>query len=228
MSDIKQFKLPDVGEGLTEAEIVTWQVKVGDTVKVNDMIVEIETAKSLVELPCPYAGVGDRAARRRGRRPSTSARRSSRSRRVMPSAAPAAERAGRTRGRQSPAEDLVPDTEARRGGRAGPDRWAGARRPHRGPGRLRPAHDRGQAPAAQGRATPAERVAGRRPGRRPARVHAARDAGTRGRRRRGGTGRARPQPRARPTPADRRQVDGAGEAAGAQARQGPRRRPRRR
>jgi 2-oxoisovalerate dehydrogenase E2 component (dihydrolipoyl transacylase) len=50
------FKLPDVGEGLTEAEIVTWKVKVGDTVKVNDIVVEIETAKSLVELPSPYAG----------------------------------------------------------------------------------------------------------------------------------------------------------------------------
>jgi pyruvate dehydrogenase E2 component (dihydrolipoamide acetyltransferase) len=50
------FKLPDVGEGLTEAEIVTWKVKVGDTVKVNDVVVEIETAKSLVELPSPYAG----------------------------------------------------------------------------------------------------------------------------------------------------------------------------
>ena len=57
MSDIKQFKLPDVGEGLTEAEIVTWKVKVGDTVKINDVIVEIETAKSIVELPSPYAGV---------------------------------------------------------------------------------------------------------------------------------------------------------------------------
>jgi pyruvate dehydrogenase E2 component (dihydrolipoamide acetyltransferase) len=56
MSDVRVFKLPDVGEGLTEAEIVTWNVKVGDTVKVNDVIVEIETAKSLVELPCPYAG----------------------------------------------------------------------------------------------------------------------------------------------------------------------------
>ena len=53
---MSEFKLPDVGEGLTEAEIVTWNVKVGDTVKVNDVIVEIETAKSLVELPCPYAG----------------------------------------------------------------------------------------------------------------------------------------------------------------------------
>ena len=53
---VKQFKLPDPGEGLVEAEIVTWKVKVGDTVKVNDIIVEIETAKSLVELPVPYAG----------------------------------------------------------------------------------------------------------------------------------------------------------------------------
>jgi 2-oxoisovalerate dehydrogenase E2 component (dihydrolipoyl transacylase) len=56
MSDVKMFKLPDVGEGLTEAEIVTWNVKPGDTIKVNDVIVEIETAKSLVELPSPYAG----------------------------------------------------------------------------------------------------------------------------------------------------------------------------
>ncbi|MDX6309044.1 MAG: hypothetical protein QOI06_2090 [Nocardioidaceae bacterium] len=51
-----EFKLPDVGEGLTEAELVTWMVKVGDTIKVNDIICEIETAKSLVELPSPYAG----------------------------------------------------------------------------------------------------------------------------------------------------------------------------
>ncbi len=56
MPDAKLFKLPDVGEGLTEAEIVTWNVAVGDTVKINDVIVEIETAKSLVELPSPYAG----------------------------------------------------------------------------------------------------------------------------------------------------------------------------
>src|SRR3954466_5878399 len=57
MPDIQQFRLPDAGEGLTEAEIVTWRVKPGDSVKVNDPIVEIETAKSLVELPSPYAGV---------------------------------------------------------------------------------------------------------------------------------------------------------------------------
>ena len=52
-----QFKLPDPGEGLVEAEIVTWRVKVGDTVKTNDIVVEVETAKSLVELPIPYDGV---------------------------------------------------------------------------------------------------------------------------------------------------------------------------
>ena len=53
---IREFNLPDPGEGLTEAEIVTWKVKAGDTVKVNDIVVEIETAKSLVELPVPFAG----------------------------------------------------------------------------------------------------------------------------------------------------------------------------
>lgn len=53
----QNFNLPDVGEGLTEAEIVTWKVAPGDSVAVNDVICEIETAKSLVELPSPYAGV---------------------------------------------------------------------------------------------------------------------------------------------------------------------------
>jgi 2-oxoisovalerate dehydrogenase E2 component (dihydrolipoyl transacylase) len=51
------FLLPDVGEGLTEAEIVQWRVAPGDTVAVNDVLVEIETAKSLVELPSPFDGV---------------------------------------------------------------------------------------------------------------------------------------------------------------------------
>ncbi len=51
-----EFLLPDVGEGLTEAEIVAWKVKVGDVIAINDVIVEIETAKSIVELPSPYAG----------------------------------------------------------------------------------------------------------------------------------------------------------------------------
>ncbi|MDQ0727745.1 dihydrolipoamide acetyltransferase family protein [Microbacterium sp. W4I20] len=53
----QNFNLPDVGEGLTEAEIVAWKVAPGDTVAINDVICEIETAKSLVELPSPHAGV---------------------------------------------------------------------------------------------------------------------------------------------------------------------------
>jgi 2-oxoisovalerate dehydrogenase E2 component (dihydrolipoyl transacylase) len=52
----REFKLPDVGEGLTEADIVSWHVKPGDTVEVNQVIVEIETAKAVVELPSPYEG----------------------------------------------------------------------------------------------------------------------------------------------------------------------------
>lgn len=53
---MSEFKLPDVGEGLTEAEILTWHVAVGDVVSVNQIIVDIETAKSVVELPSPFAG----------------------------------------------------------------------------------------------------------------------------------------------------------------------------
>jgi 2-oxoisovalerate dehydrogenase E2 component (dihydrolipoyl transacylase) len=53
---LNKFNLPDVGEGLTEAEIVAWKVKPGDTVAINDVLCEIETAKSLVELPSPFAG----------------------------------------------------------------------------------------------------------------------------------------------------------------------------
>ena len=56
MTNVQQFNLPDVGEGLTEAEIVSWLVVPGDVVEVNQTLVEIETAKSLVELPSPYAG----------------------------------------------------------------------------------------------------------------------------------------------------------------------------
>lgn len=51
-----EFLLPDVGEGLTEAEIVSWKVRAGDEIQINQVLVEIETAKSLVELPSPFAG----------------------------------------------------------------------------------------------------------------------------------------------------------------------------
>ncbi len=57
MSRLKQFKLPDLGEGLTEGEILQWMVKPGDEVKLNQLIVEVETAKAAVEVPSPYAGV---------------------------------------------------------------------------------------------------------------------------------------------------------------------------
>jgi 2-oxoisovalerate dehydrogenase E2 component (dihydrolipoyl transacylase) len=53
---IREFRLPDAGEGLTEADIVSWHVKPGDTVTVNQVIVEIETAKAVVELPSPFDG----------------------------------------------------------------------------------------------------------------------------------------------------------------------------
>ncbi|MEU5692995.1 dihydrolipoamide acetyltransferase family protein [Actinosynnema sp. NPDC020468] len=51
------FRLPDLGEGLTEGEIVTWLVSVGDAVAIDQPVVEVETAKAVVEVPCPYAGV---------------------------------------------------------------------------------------------------------------------------------------------------------------------------
>lgn len=57
MSKEQVFLLPDVGEGLTEAEILQWAVQVGDSVEINQVIVEVETAKAAVELPSPYAGV---------------------------------------------------------------------------------------------------------------------------------------------------------------------------
>ncbi len=57
MPTFETFLMPDAGEGLTEADVVTWRVAVGDRVEVNQPLVEVETAKSLVELPCPYDGV---------------------------------------------------------------------------------------------------------------------------------------------------------------------------
>ncbi|WP_086727312.1 dihydrolipoamide acetyltransferase family protein [Streptomyces carpinensis] len=57
MTQVLEFKLPDLGEGLTEAEIVRWLVDVGDVVAVDQPVVEVETAKAMVEVPCPYGGV---------------------------------------------------------------------------------------------------------------------------------------------------------------------------
>lgn len=57
---VRDFALPDLGEGLTESEIVSWHVGVGDTVTLNQIIADVETAKALVELPSPFAGVVNR------------------------------------------------------------------------------------------------------------------------------------------------------------------------
>ena len=57
MAQVLEFKLPDLGEGLTEAEIVRWLVAVGDVVAIDQPVVEVETAKAMVEVPCPYEGV---------------------------------------------------------------------------------------------------------------------------------------------------------------------------
>ncbi|MGW2170821.1 dihydrolipoamide acetyltransferase family protein [Streptomyces sp. NPDC001705] len=57
MAQVLEFKLPDLGEGLTEAEIVRWLVEVGEVVAVDQPVVEVETAKAMVEVPCPYGGV---------------------------------------------------------------------------------------------------------------------------------------------------------------------------
>lgn len=69
-SQRQTFRLPDLGEGLTEAEIVAWRVSEGDEVGIDDVVVDVETAKATVEVPCPYAGrvverhaaVGDQVA----------------------------------------------------------------------------------------------------------------------------------------------------------------------
>jgi pyruvate dehydrogenase E2 component (dihydrolipoamide acetyltransferase) len=57
MAVVREFTLPDLGEGLTEAEIVRWLVEVGEVVAVDQPVVEVETAKAVVEVPCPYGGV---------------------------------------------------------------------------------------------------------------------------------------------------------------------------
>jgi 2-oxoisovalerate dehydrogenase E2 component (dihydrolipoyl transacylase) len=130
---IQQFRLPDVGEGLVEAEIVSWKVKPGDTVKLNDTVVEIETAKSLVELPVPFAGTVTELLVPEGE--------------TVPVGTPiiAVETADATPGELAPPvtsgtpkEDLVPDTENAGTGRTavlvgyGPRMTEAKRRPRKG------------------------------------------------------------------------------------------------
>ena len=118
---VQQFKLPDLGEGLTEGDILKWTVAVGDTVEVNDTIAEVETVKAAVELPVAVRRHGHRAARRRGDdRPGRHADHLDRHRWRDTAAENAA--AG---------EDMVPDG-ARRGRHRGEAADAGRLRPARG------------------------------------------------------------------------------------------------
>lgn len=54
---LREFRLPDLGEGLTESDIVAWRIAEGDSVELNRIIGEVETVRALVELPSPYSGV---------------------------------------------------------------------------------------------------------------------------------------------------------------------------
>ena len=147
----KEFRLPDVGEGLTEADIVSWHVKPGDTVTINQVIVEIETAKAVVELPSPYAGTVSRAAGDRG----------SDRRRGHPDHHD--RRAGRGRG---PGRRRRPG----RGGGQGRGRAAAASRAARRQRPPRPLASRSSSGTASSRARPAAgRARARRPGPAPTR-----------------------------------------------------------
>ena len=144
--------MPDVGEGLTEAEILTWHVAPGDTVAVNQILVEIETAKAAVELPSPWAGHGRRAAGGARARRSQVGRADHRDRdgRGAGGGHGGAGRAGRRPRRGGDRGDGA-RREDRRGGRGRPDRH---------PGRLRPAARVGDPPAPP---RPGRRAAGRPP-----------------------------------------------------------------
>ncbi len=103
---VKQFMLPDLGEGLTEAALVQWRVEVGDHVNLNDVLCSVETAKAEVELPSPFAG---RVSRRHGTEGDVLEVGSVL---VEIDIAPASPAAPRTNGSQPPACDSAPPTTA--------------------------------------------------------------------------------------------------------------------
>ena len=235
MPTFKQFKLPDAGEGLTEAEILKWYVQPGDHVTVNQTIVEIETAKAAVELPSPYAGsvtellVTEGATVDVGTPIITVD--------VDPDGAPGVPAAVQSQPAGEPPATAKrcgttwprhPAAGRRRAGRARADRRSRARRADIGAGGLRTAVRGRQAPAPQGRgvrhgaAAPADGTA-RRPGSRagagPRPRSGAAPAATAG----GQPGQLGRLGRLR-GPGQRL---GAGQAAGPEAGQGPRGRPRR-
>ena len=151
VSAVRHFVLPDLGEGLTAAEIVAWHVAVGDEVSLNQVLVEVETEKAVVELPSPFAGTVSSCWPRRAS-PSPSARRSS------PSARPRSEARG---SRQQP-EERVPTLVGYGPSDAPPSRRRTARAPRRG----HRAPTRSRRPASAGRSAGALHgtAARRRPG----------------------------------------------------------------
>ena len=197
-----EYLLPDVGEGLTEAEIVAWKVKVGDVIAINDIVVEIETAKSLVELPSPYAGTVLALLVEEGE--------------TIPVGTPIIS-VGDPSALVEPVESTPGRPRRRRRRRP---RWRSTC-----PTRARAAAGRARAwsaatrPSAARSVAPAGRLGGH-PRAGAERLRARSVAGGRGHRRARGAGHVG---------ADRRRrCRRAGQAAGAQARQGPRRRPDRR
>ena len=236
MPTFKQFKLPDAGEGLTEAEILKWYVQPGDHVTVNQVLVEIETAKAAVELPSPYAGTVTELLVTEGSTvdvgtpiitvdvdpdgaPGVPAARCRRSR--LPSRRRPRTRSGTTWPRPSPGRADDEPVEP------GHHRRSRARRADLGAGRLRAAVGGRQAAAPQGRVVrngAALRPAARRRPRLPSRCRSrpSRSAAS-----------APPAAGPAPQPGQLRPAGGpgqrlgAGQAAGPQAGQGPRRRPRR-
>ncbi|MFD6760286.1 biotin/lipoyl-containing protein, partial [Streptomyces roseolus] len=141
---VLDFALPDLGEGLTEAEVVRWFVAVGDEVGVDQPVVEVETAKAVVEVPCPYAGVVTRLCGE----PGTTLRVGTPLLSVAATGAPAATAApadatpaadapasGRGRGRGPAVRRLRPrPRRLRHRSAAPPARKGGRRRPGRPPG----------------------------------------------------------------------------------------------
>ena len=212
----KEFRLPDVGEGLTEADIVSWHVKPGDTVTINQVIVEIETAKAVVELPSPYAGTVSALLVAEGQTVDVG----------IPIITIDVPVAG-----EAPAADAAPakaEAEGRRGSAAGRSGSASPARPPAGPRRVRRQAGLDQPPGEKGRADPTgflsrPRLQGR-PGGRAGAPHA--------RSRWGGSppmedGRRAAWRRPGPGPATPGDEQGARQASGATARPGPRHRPHR-
>ncbi|MBU7597905.1 2-oxo acid dehydrogenase subunit E2 [Streptomyces sp. P38-E01] len=128
MAEVREFKLPDLGEGLTEAEIARWLVEVGDVVAVDQPVVEVETAKAMVEVPCPYGGVVTARYGEEGQEIPVGAPlvtvASSIAAGTAPTAAPAADPGPATGGSAAPGRD-APESASSAQGSSGADEGSG-------------------------------------------------------------------------------------------------------